>query len=199
MNQILDYSLTRTVAPTTEPLTTAEAKLHLNIPASDTSHDDYVDDLILQAREQVEHDTARCFLNQTWTQVSSCFDDYDGSGIKLARRPVVSVSSITYVDNAGATQTLATSVYAVDIPRQRIVLKYDQSWPSVRGDYDSVTITFVAGYGSTAIHTPQLAKQCMLLLIGHWFENRDMLANEVIYNRRAYDDLVMRLMRSSYP
>ena len=62
-----------------------------------------------------------------------------------------------------------------------------------------MTITYVAGFGDNASSVPMLAKQCMLLLIGYDFENRDMLANETIYNRKAYDDLVIRLARSSYP
>jgi uncharacterized phiE125 gp8 family phage protein len=193
----IKYSLTRTVGPASEPLTTAEAKTHLNIAASDTSNDDYVASLIQQAREQVEHDTQLCLIDQTWTRVADRFDD-DGRGIRLTHN-ARSITSIAYKDPNGTTQTLATTVYALDAANKRIVLKYDQLWPSVRGDWDSVTVTYVAGYGSSSSSVPMLAKQCMLLLIGHWFENRDMLTNEVIYNRKAYDDLVIRLARSSYP
>jgi uncharacterized phiE125 gp8 family phage protein len=198
MEELLNYSLTRTVAPASEPLTTAEAKTHLNIAASDTSHDSYVAALIQKAREQVEHDSGMALITQTWTHVSDDFEDY-GDGIQLTRRPIQSITSIVYKDNAGTATTLPTSVYALDAARQRILLKYNQLWPTVRGDWDAVTITYVAGFGDNASSVPMLAKQCMLLLIGYDFENRDMLANETIYNRKAYEDLVIRLARSSYP
>lgn len=77
----------------------------------------------------------------------------DERAIKIPLPPLQTVSSITYVDTNGDTQTLATSVYQV-VNRQRqpsmIVEAYGQSWPSTRNVPDSVSVTFVAGYGAAA-------------------------------------------------
>ena len=200
MEELLEYSLARTIGPAAEPLTTADAKTHCNIAASDTNHDAYLSQLITQAREQVEIDTGLCLINQTWTMTMDCFESgEDDCCIYIPKRPVSSITSIYYKDLGGTSTLLSSSVYALDAPRQCINLKYNQYWPSVRGDWDSVVITFVAGYGTNGSAVPMIAKQCMLLLIGHWFENRDMLLNETTYNRKAYDDLVARIQRGSYP
>ena len=52
---MLPYSLTRSVDPTSEPLTTADAKTHLRVSGSD--EDSYIDILIEIARRQLENDS----------------------------------------------------------------------------------------------------------------------------------------------
>jgi hypothetical protein len=39
----------------------------------------------------------------------------------------------------------------------------------------------------------------MLLLVGHYFENRDMLMSDAIQTMKPYEALVTRFMRSNYP
>ena len=52
---------------------------------------------------------------------------------------LISVTSIKYTDTNGDIQTLATSVYFVDIANEpsRITLKHNQIWPTIRGDANS--------------------------------------------------------------
>jgi uncharacterized phiE125 gp8 family phage protein len=50
---------------------------------------------------------------------------------------------------------------------------YDKVWPSARSVRDAVQIRFIAGYGDAASDVPQAIKQAILLLVGHWFENRE--------------------------
>ena len=82
--------------------------------------------------------------------------------------PLSSVSSIAYVDSAGAGQTLSTDVYEVrsDGLTASITLKYGQSWPSIQSG-SRITVTAIAGGD-----VPEAVKQA-LLLIGHWFSNRE--------------------------
>ena len=51
-------------APAAEPLTLAEAKLHLRV--DDTADDALIGALITAARQHAEHDTRRALVTQTW-------------------------------------------------------------------------------------------------------------------------------------
>jgi uncharacterized phiE125 gp8 family phage protein len=88
---------------------------------------------------------------------------------------VQSVSSVTYVDEAGATQTLASSGYQVDVTSlpPRVTPAYGAYWPAARGTtYQAVRVTFVAGYGLAAA-VPDALKAAIKLLTSHWYENRE--------------------------
>ena len=68
---------------------------------------------------------------------------------------------------------LAYVVVDTDSYPGRVTLAYGETWPSTRGIANSVTITMVAGYGSTAASVPAEAKQAIRLLVGDWMENRE--------------------------
>lgn len=182
-------------APTVEPVTLAEAKKQLEISQSDTAHDDQLTLLIQAAREQWEHDTDSCCLTQT---LSVTLEEWEDDEIYLPKRPVQSITSITYYDTANTQQTLSTSVYSLDAACRAVRLKYMQIWPPIVDRWDAVTVTYVAGYTSTTT-VPAIVKQAILLLVGHYFENRDQLLSESMQSLPVYESLVRRFMRSTYP
>lgn len=155
-------------APASEPITTAEAKTHLRIDSSDD--DTYIDTLIEAARRHVESFTNRALITQTWELY---LDDFPNE-ILLPKPELVSVSSITYTDTAGASQTLSTDVYQVDTDHLpgRIFLKYGQTWPAVQEIPKAVKVTYVAGYGAASA-VPQSIKTAIKILVAHWYENRE--------------------------
>jgi len=155
-----------------ETITLAETKLHLRVDVTDD--DDLIDTLIGAALEIVEAWTWRKIGTGTLTQYC---DSFPSSGIiQLKSPPLTSVTSITYIDTNGDTQTLSTDIYDVDITTEpgSVRRAYDQSWPSTRAENNAVTITYVAGYAD-ANSTPDTIKQAMLLLIGHWYANREQV------------------------
>lgn len=181
--------------PTQEPLTVAEAKSHLFIAASDTTHDEKIAMLIQAAREQWEADTDSCVLTQTLRIQLEQFPVDDE--IELPKRPIQSVTSIQYYDGTETLTTLSTSVYSLDTAEYEIKLKRLQLWPTVVLDrWDAVTVTYVAGYTSREL-VPSIAKQAMLLLVGYYFEQRGDADKTT--DMRAYESLVLKFMRSSYP
>lgn len=186
-------SLELTSGPAVEPVTATEAKLHLEL--SGTTYDDKIDSLIAEARQQVEHDTDAALITQTWKQRFYGFTD----PLQLAKRPVQSVSSITYYDNGNSQQTLSSSLYSFDAKRRQVHLAYNESWPATVSRWDCVEVTFVCGYGDAASDVPEMYKQAMLLQIGFNFENRDMLLSDGVSSQKAYEALIGRLIRSSYP
>jgi uncharacterized phiE125 gp8 family phage protein len=167
-------------APTTEPVTVAEAKLHIRA-TEDTVEDALVSSLITAAREYCETFTRRSFLPQVWDLKLDSFCDpaaYKDGVIWLPKPPVTAVTSITYLDTAGDSQTLSTSIYTYDLPsgpkasRARVQEAYGQVFPQTRSTLNAVTIRFAAGY-ATAAAVPYSIKAAMLLLIGHWYQNRE--------------------------
>lgn len=181
--------------PVAEPVTLAEAKKQLELASSDTAHDAHLALLIQAAREQWEADTDSCCLSQTWKVYAEEFDDDE---IYLPKRPIQSVTHVKYYDASNVQQTLSTSVYSLDDAARAVRLDSLQVWPAVYDRFDAITITFVAGYTSAAA-VPAIHKQAILLLVGKYFENRDMQVNDVIFKDAAYEALVTKFMRSNYP
>lgn len=181
-------------APSLEPVTLIQAKKQLEISASDTTHDDQISLLIQAAREQWEHDTDSAVLTQTLRVYADAF----GDEFYLPRRPIQSITTLKYYDTLNAQQTLASSVYSLNAAARTIQLKYQQVWPSSLARWDAIEITYVAGYTSVAL-VPAIVKQAMLLLVGKYFENRDLLNNDLIYKDSAYENLVSRYQRATYP
>jgi uncharacterized phiE125 gp8 family phage protein len=164
-----DASWKLVTAPAIEPVTTAEAKAHLRVDISDD--DTYIDTLIVAAREWAEGYTNRAFITQTWRASFPTFCN----PIELRRPPLLSITGITYVDTAGATQTLATTVYSVDTDSAPglVTLGYDQVWPSIQGGHNGVKVTYTAGYGATAASVPAKFKHAIKILVSHWYEIRE--------------------------
>ena len=185
---------TVSVEPVIEPITLTEAKKQCELSLTDSAHDDQLTLLIQAAREQWEHDTDCSVISQTLYVHADCF----GDKIPLPRRPISSITSIQYYDSANALQTLSSSIYTLNPSARCIELKYLQTWPDFVDRWDAVKVTYVAGYASASA-VPAIHKQAMLLLVGHYFENRDMLMSDAITSVRAYESLVKKFMRSSYP
>ena len=187
--------VTVVTAPTLEPLTLDEAKKQVEVASSDTYHDEHLIRLIQQAREQWETDTDSACLTQTLRVYLDAFCDI---AIDLPRRPIQSISTVKYYDGSNVLQTLSSSVYSLNAAEREVELAYNQSWPStVLGRWDAVQITYIAGYTSRQL-VPMLARQAMLLLVGYYFEaNRG--DNDRQNDLRAYENLVLKQMRSTYP
>lgn len=163
------WSLTETVAPSVEPITTAEAKTELRVEHSE--EDDLIDRKIKAARRMVEKITRRSLINTTFTLKLDAFP----VEIRTPRSPLSSVTSITHIDCDGNSQTVASSVYDVDTDTEpgRIFLKFDQSWPDTRTINNAVTVTFVAGFGSAASSVPESLRSAVRLLAAHYYEQRE--------------------------
>ena len=180
--------------PTTEPITLAEAKRQLFLSESDTSQDAELTNRIQAAREQWEHDTDSILFTRTLSVTS---EQFAGREIELESRPVASITTLTYYDENDASQTFSASKYSLDVAEGVIELKWNESWPVTSIRWDAITITYVAGYATVAT-IPTIAKQAMLLLIAYYhYSNRG--DNDRPNDQRAYEALVRKFMRSTYP
>lgn len=164
-----------TTAPTTTVVSASDAMQHCRIV--DTEDTTYLDSLIARATRHCENICKRAFITQTWTLTMDSWSDckYVTDGIiYVPRAPLIAVSSITYLDTNGTSQTLAADQYRVDAASQpgRIEQAYGVSWPTTRGVIGDVTIVHTCGYGAAA-SVPDDIKHAVLLLVGHWYENRE--------------------------
>lgn len=180
--------------PTAEPVTLAEAKKQLFLAESDTSSDQELVSRIQAAREQWEHDTDSYLLTQT---LSVTADSFRGRDIVLPGRPLQSVTHVKYYDDLNTLRTLSSDLYSVDRQERAVRLNWNITWPTTYIRWDAVQVEFVAGNTSLSA-VPAIVKQAILLLVTYYhFANRG--DNDRPNDLRAYENLVRRYMRSTYP
>lgn len=176
-------------------MTLADAKLHLRI--DDTSQDAFVQTLIDAATNAIEGYTHRSLITQTWRFSLDRFPyPYPGNGswsvdplfvqqpsvggwlaepIRLPRPNLLTVVSVTYLDQTGQRVTLDPSVYTVstdELPGT-VSLTYGQSWPNALYLRNSIQITYTAGYGPSATDVPPALIHAAKLVIGDLYVNRE--------------------------
>ncbi len=146
---------------------------------------------IAEATQTVETDASMCLLTQTWRLNLDWFPSWT---IELRKYPVQSVTSITYTDTAGTTQTVSASDYIVDVTSfpPRIVPAYGLTWPTCRDQPRSVKVTFVAGYTAPSL-IPAAAKEAVMLQAAMRIREREGL-NDAEY-QQAFDRTVNRLLK----
>lgn len=187
-------ALTVVTPPTQEPIGEDETIDHLRIDATDVEIA-LMPIYIAAVRRWVERFTGIAFCTQTLEWAQDCFppsalsygygatpaggdpweSDMFGS-ILLPRPPLQSVTSVTYVDGAGVTQTLAANQYLVDTRSTpgRISPAPDVSWPATRWQPNAVIVRFIAGYTNAAA-VPEDLKDALFLACGMLYENREEL------------------------
>lgn len=163
----MHYSLTTTSPPTSEPVSLALAKTHLRIDHDE--EDELVKVWISAARRLAEEYTGKRWATQTLRMYLPGFPD---GAIELPVEPVSSVTSVTYKDTAGDSQTLVSGTdYQtwLDHSPPLILPEPDADWPDTEFDRaQAVTVTFVAGGGEV----PDMVKSAILLTLGYWDGNR---------------------------
>jgi len=182
--------------PAYRVLTLAEVKAHLRI---DGDQDDAVLYALIDAAtghlDGGDGILGRALIEQTWEQRLDRFPcrrggswdaDFDDVPAEIVLRllPVIAIVSIAYVNDAGATVTMSGADYqliqgGVAKPA-RIAPAFGKTWPFTGAARPAVTVRFRAGYEAAdgspvdpAGNVPMAIKQALLLLIGHWYENRE--------------------------
>lgn len=148
-----------------------EAKLHLHEDRAE--QDARITALIQAATQHLDGPRGwlgRALLTQTLELRTDRFPCCP-HGFSLPYPRVQSVTSVTYVDDAGVTQTLAGSAWQLikDDFSPRLQLAYGQSWPSARLWADAVKVRYVAGYGAAA-DVPESIKLAIKFFVEHFYE-----------------------------
>ena len=155
-------------APATEPISLTEAKLHLKMDDI-TTDDTLITSLIKAARMYCEQYCNAGFVTQTWEYYLDRFPRV----IELNKFPISAIS-IKYYDKDNVEQTLASTVYSVDMidSPTRITLGENQTWPEIEGKLNAIKITATVGFGAAA-DVPDDIKAAILLMVGNLYANRE--------------------------
>lgn len=149
-----------------EPITVAEAKLHLRVDG--TAEDTLITALISAARQRCEGALARALIPQRRIALTDSFPDQ----VELGPN-VTGITSVTYRDTSGVTQTLASTAYRLVEERRLVPV---EPWPCG----DTVKITFTCG-AFTDTTVPAALRSWMLLQIGAMYAQREAVAAGQLY------------------
>ncbi len=150
--------------PAVEPLTLAEAKLHLRVDIPDD--DALISALITSVRQYAETITRRAFIQQVWSYVIDSFPGPTLIGvpwgktftlprhaIEIEKSRVQQVLAINYLDMSGTPQVMPAADYTVDYTSEpcRITPVFGQIWPIPLPQIGAVNVRFVAGYAAPVV------------------------------------------------
>ena len=159
-------------APTTEPVTTAEAKTYLRV--------DYTDDdtllvtLIAAARQRAEDITGRAFITQT---LAAWLDRWPSDGVlRIKRGPMTAITSITHYTSANVATVIASANYVAVFQPQpaRIMPAYGVSWPTDLRSEAAIKVLYTAG----AAAADARYKDAIMAMVAIMYEARDGMSSE---------------------
>ena len=164
-------SLRRITSPAVEPVSLSFAKQHCRV---DTDADDlYIQSLIAVARQYVEDVLDITICTTVWEVKYDLFPVW---AIILPRLPMLDRAvTVTYRTGDGTFGTLSSATdFQIDasVLPGRIYPQWARSWPATRGDENSVTVRYSAGYGDDGQSAPPIVKHLILLLTAHWYDTR---------------------------
>lgn len=167
----------------------SEAKAQCRVEPDFSEDNEFLTGLIADARGYVETITGRALITQEYDLMLGGFPC---GQIRLPLGSLQSISSFTWTDAAYGVHswtftapnlldgsTIRAHVENIITPPERtfdeatIILGYNQFWPvEVLKTGHPIRIRFTCGYGD-ASRVPNELKRAILLLISHWYENRD--------------------------
>jgi uncharacterized phiE125 gp8 family phage protein len=174
--------------PAEEPVSLADAKLHLRVDFTDD--DALITALITAARQAAETITGRQIVTARWKLVLDSFPgpslmgvpagtpfSLPGHAILLPKCTVQSVVSIQFLDMSSTWQVMPATDYTVDLACEpaRITPVFGKIWPITLPQISAVMVTFDAGYGAASA-VPEGIKSWIKLRVGSLYAHREEVA-----------------------
>lgn len=157
------------VQPASEPVSLEDMKVFLKVDGSD--EDALITSLISVARQLCETYAGLSFITQTRVVKMDRFNCKD---VILPYGPVQSITSLAYVDEDDAPQTI-TSGYTLDTQSGLSKLRVNDDWPVTNNILNNVVITYVAGQATASA----LVQHAIKMEVATLYENRQ---NEITGN-----------------
>lgn len=181
-------ALRRSVAPEETPISLAEAKAHCRVDASDD--DDLLAAYIAAAVAHVDATgvLGRAMVTQTWQQWVTA----QPSRVRLKIGPNSTLTAVDYYDADGVLQTDTLANYGTRLDGDFVTVgpKDGYSWPSTEDRPDAIRLTYTAGYGAAA-DVPENIKHALKLMVGHWYENREAVADTAMHSLPMAVDMLL--------
>lgn len=164
----------RTIAPAVTPVSLIEAKAHLRVDSADD--DALISSLIEAATSHLDGQGSlgRAMITQSWAQWVSQAPHW----VRLTVGPFQSLTSVEYYDADNALQAATLTDFEIRLDGDFVLIKPKKGfeWPGAYTRQDAIKITYVAGYGAAGSDVPQGIRQAILLMVGHWYENREAVS-----------------------
>lgn len=138
--------------PDSEPVSVEDVKIAARLDA--VSFDDQMALLLIPAiRAEAEHRLGRRLITQT---VELVLDEFPAGEIDLLLPSVQSITSVKYLDSAGAEQTVINTDYSLDNSKSpaRVLLDTGARWPATYAVPNAVRVRYVVGYGDDDASVP---------------------------------------------
>lgn len=151
--------------PTVLAVTLAQAKENLRVDSPDM--DALITLWIEGIVSSLEHEIGQRLMSQTWRVTLDEFPDE----INLPH-PVISITSVTYLDEDDVEQTLAPAAYRLNAKAYATTITPINGtvWPATSLERGAVTIECVCGHGATAADTPKNAQLYILAKLVEQFD-----------------------------
>lgn len=159
------------IPPADSPVSLAEAKANCRVDAQNTDEDGLISSLISAATSMLDGYSGilgRCLVTQTWEVTTD-------SVTRCIRLPFPATDVVIEVrDSSGGSDTVLASNYSLLQDERGSYVRFndDYSYPSDLAEVAAVRIEVEAGYGDPA-DVPAAIRQAILLLVAHWFANRE--------------------------
>lgn len=116
--------------------------------------------------------------------------------------PIRAVSSLRYRNELGVLTDFTAYQFDAGVRPAQLVINPDETWPIPKPGYlDTYTVTFDCGLsGDSTTRGVEIAKQACLMLLGHWYENRETVLVGTMSKEieRSYGDLIESLKLHRY-
>lgn len=159
-------------APATTPVTLTEVKDQLRVEHTDD--DTLINRLIsvAVAYTDVQGALGHAMITQKWGQ---WVNSTPPQTVKLLLGPLIAVTAVKYYDANGTLQTDTLSNYEIFGTEfsSTIGPKEGFAWPVTQDRPDAIRIEYTIGYGSATTDIPETLRHALMMLIGHWYDNRE--------------------------
>ncbi len=164
-------SLVMTSGPALEPISLAEAKAHLRI--DHTLEDALIQSLIITSRLHIEAALGLVLITQSWTYFVDRWPK--SQRINFPLRPVQAITSVRLWNTDGTSTTVPSTAFYLDGNGLPARLAWQGAGPLAdpARAINGIEIAFTAGFGAAASDVPQSVRHALLLLVAHWYENRE--------------------------
>lgn len=184
-------------APATTPVTLTEVKDQLRVEHTDD--DTLINRLIsvAVAYTDVQGALGHAMITQKWGQ---WVNSTPPQTVKLLLGPLIAVTAVKYYDENGTLQTDTLSNYEIFGTEFSTTIgpKEGFAWPVTQDRPDAIRIEYTIGYGSATTDIPETLRHALMMLIGHWYDNRETTMMDELSNVPYGFDALMDMHRRAW-